>query len=921
MIHGRSRKALLASAAGLTLGLFAFVGFALAQTSIHRNGFESKPMWTKGGFDAPYQEIAHKIDDREPHNGQGCEFIELDVKQGTHIHYMYPVGKAPINEELRIALWVRANRPGIELLARVVLPNERDPKNLDYCMATYIKAEDKDAYSLVGRWQLIEIRRPVARMKLQQQLLGQEKKREFDFSGAYIDAVVVNLHAGPGPTKVWLDDLEVGPVLSGIPVSIKPDNDKTPGKTASLNRPSSKGAAVEFNSNRLMVGSKRMFFRAIRYSDTMLPVLRNAGFNTICFDANVNPAVVNEAVDLGMWIVPEFRVTNDEGLALQPEEITKQVKRFADNDAVLFRRINGLLAHEQVMQVQRGIQVARGVAPGQPISGDVYDGMMPYSRSLNLVGVHRWPLMTTLEMPKYREWLETRRRLGNPGIFTWTWIQTHMPDWYSEILYNQSAMAEFKEPVGPQPEQIRLLAYTALSSGCRGLAFWSDRFLADSHQGRDRLLCCALLNQELDMIESMLVTVEDAPVWIDTSSKDVKAAVLRCNQGVLVIPIWQGKFSQFVPGQAAAAKLTMVVPQVPKTTQAWEISPAEVRGLKTERVDKGTRVTLNEFGLTGLVVFSSDTNLIGRFQDLARGRRQVAAQWSHDMALYEYEKVVKVQTQLEQMGVTLPDANALLDDAKRRLQKSKDLWDRSQFSDAYHEAERALRPVRILMRAQWEKAVRGLDTPVATPYAVTFYTLPRHWQMMEQVRKSTVSVNQLRGGDFELVADRVQEAWKLDRPTLDEVDMVAERVADIKGAKEKSPVEGRQCLMMQIKPRPGKTTPVALERSVIALSSPGVKLPPGTLVQVSGWVHIPEPITASPDGALMYDSAGGEPMAIRLTDPMPWKKFTVYRRVPSSGLINVTLTMTGIGTVYFDDIRIEPLVPASGVTVTGSLEK
>src|SRR5688572_11901204 len=105
MISGRSSQALIASAAGLTLGLFAFVGFALAQTSIHRNGFESKPMWTKGGFDAPYQEIAHKIDDREPHNGQGSEFIELDAKQGTHIHYQYPIGKAPINEELRIALW------------------------------------------------------------------------------------------------------------------------------------------------------------------------------------------------------------------------------------------------------------------------------------------------------------------------------------------------------------------------------------------------------------------------------------------------------------------------------------------------------------------------------------------------------------------------------------------------------------------------------------------------------------------------------------------------------------------------------------------------------------------------------------------------------------------------------------------------
>jgi hypothetical protein len=59
---------------------------------------------------------------------------------------------------------------------------------------------------------------------------------------------------------------------------------------------------------------------------------------------------------------------------------------------------------------------------------------------------------------------------------------------------------------------------------------------------------------------------------------------------------------------------------------------------------------------------------------------------------------------------------------------------------------------------------------------------------------------------------------------------------------------------------------------------------------------------------LLYDSTGGDAMALRLTDPMPWKKFTVYRRIPASGTIQVTLALTGLGTVYFDDIRIEPLV-------------
>ena len=741
------------------------------------------------------------------------------------------------------------------------------------------------------------------------------------------------MNGGPGPTKVWIDDLEIGPVVAGAPFqnAVRPDNN-TPAKTTSIPSSPGHGSVVAFEASRITVGKKRKLYRAVRYTDTNLSILKDAGFNTVCFDRNVNQAMLNEAADLGMWIVPEFRVADDAGNALAAEEITKQVQRFTDNDAVLFQRISGIQTYEKVSLVSRALQSARAADSGHPFSADVWDGLLPYSRTVNLLGVHRWPLMTTLELPKYRDWLDGRRKLANPGAFTWTWIQTHLPDWYAEMLYNQNAQAEFKDPVGPQPEQIRLLTYSALASGCRGLGFWSDRFLADSHQGRDRLLCCAMLNQEIDMMEPLLVSVDDPPQWIDTSVTDIKAAVLRCKQGTLVMPIWQGRFSQFVPGQAAAAKLVITVPQVPVTTQAWEVSPGDVRELKVERVDRGVKVTLPEFGLTSMIVFTSDTNLMGRFQDQARTRRTKAAQWSYEMAMAEYEKVARVQSQLEVVGATLPEANGLLEDSKRRMQKSKQYWVAHNFTEAYHEADRALRPVRILMRSQWEKAVRGLDSPASSPYAISFYTLPKHWPFMAEINKTTVGPNLLRGGDFEFPPERAQASWKPTRDTLDNLELFAERVADLKVPRaevkdpkaapakgQTLPIEGKQCAMLQVKPHDGTAPPAALERTLVALTSPDVKLAPGTIVQISAWVNIPAPITASADGALVYDSAGGEPLAIRLTGPMPWKKFTVYRRVPASGTINVTLALTGIGTVYFDDVRIEPRVPANGgVIQTGA---
>ena len=170
--------------------------------------------------------------------------------------------------------------------------------------------------------------------------MNKQYDRTIDFTGAYIDALVLNVFGGPGPTKVWIDDLEVGPVTSGPAPIADNNNNSTP-------RIGAKNSAVQFDGNRLMVGKQRMFFRAIRYTDTMLPVLRSAGFNTVCFDRNASPALIAEAAELGMWVVPELRVIGDDGSPLSADEITKQVNTDADNDSVLFRLINGVLDFEK----------------------------------------------------------------------------------------------------------------------------------------------------------------------------------------------------------------------------------------------------------------------------------------------------------------------------------------------------------------------------------------------------------------------------------------------------------------------------------------------------------------------------------------------------------------------------------------------
>src|SRR5260370_13922673 len=533
-----------------------------------------------------------------------------------------------------------------------------------------------------------------------------------------------------------MDDVEVGPITGPNPFqpAVRPVG-PTEGQPVKIPtpRPDGKGVSPEIHGDRLKVGGKPFLFRIITVTDTPLEKLREARFNGVLLDASANPALVREATERGLWVVPMLHMFGSDGNLVSPAALATGLARFTEADT-LFVHLGNALAFEQAKLVARSVDMVTEFDPGRVVGADVWDGLQRYSGKLNLVGVHRWPLMTTLELSRYREWLRLRRELANPTVILWTTVQTHLPEPLAQVLYERSADGSFDEPVGPQPEHIQLLAYTAISAGCRGLAFSSDRFLADSHQGRDRLLACGLLNLELEMLEPLLAGADDVPEWTEASSPDVKAAVICSSQGVLVLPVWQGPFSQYVPGQSAVGKLSIVVPPMAQSMQAWEVSPGDVRHLKTERVVGGTKVTLFDFGLTSAIVFTSNTEVVDRFHEQAKGRRQLAAQWAHDMAAYELEKVSKIEDQLERQGHTLPDAKRLVEDAQRRLKSSRRLWENRAFPEAYLEAQRALRPVRILMRAQWEKAVRGMDSPVASPYAASFYTLPRHRHLLDQVQ-------------------------------------------------------------------------------------------------------------------------------------------------------------------------------------------
>jgi len=946
------------------------VGLATAQTdSMHRNGFAGKqPSFVRGESNIPFAEQEHGISDKHAKNGPTSEYLRIEATpqagatEAQYVHYHYETPIAPISERLTANVQIKALRAGMQVKARVVFPKEKDPRNPDALLTTLVSG---DTYTDVRRWQQLGFGSFPDLLRKHLPVLTARLGRAVDPSGAYVDRIVLNVFGGPGLTDVWIDDLEIGPVKSDpLPVPRPRDPPGVPvGK--------SKGRAVEFSDGQILVDDKPFFMLAVRHSDTPLKTLRDANFNTIWFPNEVPQATIDESIRQGFWIVPTLPSPGsefDERLPVKPDPfklekeadtLSKYLRKFIAADAVLMWDLGTDRTAEDLSRVARASDIVRTYDPRRPRSVDLLDGFSAYSTYVNSIGSHRWPLFSSLELSAYRDWLNQRKALTAPGKMTWTWIQTHLPEWYVAQLTGKPEVDSFEDPIGPHPEQIRILTYLALAAGHRGLGFWSDKYLANSHHGRDRLLELALLNAEIEMLQDVLFSAQDPARWIPTSDAAVQAAVIRGPKEILVLPVYLGGGSQHVPPQGAIPTLSITIPAVPEGTTPWLITPAYISELKgVRRVAGGTQIDIPEFDTTAAIVFTSDLGITGkvvRWQDHTRFEKgRQAAQWALQQAIEQFNKALAIHTKILAVGgPDLPNHEAaeLFKRSRESMTKSKDYAEMKQWDVAYKEARRALRPIRVLMRAHWEKAVSTLDIPTASPYAASFFSLPQHWQFAAQVAGTRPGGNNFAHGGFELSKSASPDGaavsslpgWKVRKAILDPVVATAaildvlEEYRDLPpkltdpgtnryGAQRvvprtpefRQPEFGQQCLFLRIVAKQefdpkGKLLPPpqALERAVLAVDSPPAEFPPGSLVRISFWVKIPAPIQASPDGLVVFDSAGGEPLGFRSGAVTGWREIHLYRRVPSNGKIAMTFALTGLGSVFIDDVRIEPLVPYS----------
>lgn len=888
--------------------------------------------------------------------GAGSEYFLLEAgRAGGSAVVEFAIPTTRVIEDFTLTLSVRSNRTGIALGLRVVLPRERDPSTGEP-LSLVIPG---DAYSTPNKWQVLKATTLERQVRERIVLLrARLNNPNLDLGDMCVDRVLLTADLNPGATEIIVDELKCGPMVA-------PRGDVQAAGDVAATATEVKPIA-EMQLDRLVVEGKPWFPRLAAWHDEPLETLRDAGFNVVWIPAEAEPAVLRQLQELGLWAAATPpQATGEDGRPLKARDAG--MVPFPESTApILFWNLGTRVSPSAKVDVQNWIDQVRSADRQlkRPIMIDVGGLEKVYSRLAPMLGTSRHVVHTTFSFKDYRNWLAQRRKLARAGAFHWTWVQTEAApahtDWRSAGMH---------APVVVEPEQIRLQTYAAIAAGCRGIGFWKTNPLPSATAGGDeeevpgdqeRRLILTQLNMELDLIGPSLATgsvVTHTPFEVKPSSipklsqraldfrtteaeladrdallrardddlkrldsikDECEATVISTDVGKFVIPVWYERDSQFVPGQLAANDATIVVPGTDESAAAWEISTTGMKSLTRERVAGGLKIVLPKFDQTAMVLITANREVIAQFRDKIGLIAPKSADAMRSLARAKYERVVRVNEELRQLGLQQRDGATLLARAAALLNEADVAFAAQDFKACRESAENSMQMVRMLQRAHWTDAVRNLSSPLASPHTIAFQTLPSHWKMISQIGRSSLNdTNLLRSGDFEDVDTMFVEGWKNSQRSTEGIRTSAELfpaaqqgkyslrlLAEMQkdNSKEKD-LEGDK---KRHKPEP---PPAVLNDAPVIVSTPQMTVRAGQILHISGWIRIVTPPTSSLDGVMVYDSLLGTAGAVRWTRTNGWQRFEILREVRESGPMKVQLALTGLGEVQFDDLRVVPHAP------------
>ncbi len=922
----------------LVVLMLVLLGSAVLRAETYHAHFDdtSQVSWQVRIDASQAQKKWHVRNTTVPHEGAACEHLQIATGNlGSLIELSHQLPSSRIINELTASLWFKSNRRGTRIGLEAVLPHQIDPETGALARIYLIG----DTYTDEGKWQQLHCITTDTLVNQSLGLLrGRSKLRQVDSRDMYVERVLIVTRSSSDQIEFLLDDLKLTPIVH--------PNQSVLETAAAVNKQNSK-PIVEFLLDRIQLQGQPMFPRMSRFHGESLDELKQAGLNVIWAPQFDDYKFLSELQSHGLWaMATPPRPQDQDGSFLASRDAT--LIPFDEQSApIIFWNLGTRIPGKQwdelrsrVGQIQSADQQFK-----RPIMADVLGKERQIAREVSMIGSSPHILNSDVSLLEYRDTLIDKTRIA-PGRFLWTWIQTEPTS--ANVRWRSSSN---KSPIIIEPEQIRLQTYATLSAGCRGNGYWTTTRLDDTTVpgALERKLAIRQLNMEIDLIEHWLATgtvishvpfslkqresprikqlgaafknsgtkrllrdelLAEREVQLERekeTAQEMQAAIIHSEYGTLILPVWYRKDAQFVPDQMAGNDATIIIPGGNVSASVWELSTTEIKNLNRERVSGGVKITIPKFDMTSIIIMTSDQGLIDRLRKKVASLSQSSAETCVQLCRAKLERCQKTNAELVDLGVSqiaLMDGPAILERSQNLAKQAETALAGHDYHAARTLARDSMQMLRILQRSQWNEATRKFASAMTSPYTISYSTLPDHWRMIEQIGRSAKNIesNLLRSGDFEDIDTMVVEHWKHEQNAIDGTQAIAELYP-------KDKKSGDFSLRLLAAPLNRNQIPDNVEGPLVRVTTPPLAVRSDQIVHITGWIKVTTSITGNQQGATIQDSIMGPGGALHWNAQSDWQKIDLIREVPQSENLILTLSLNGLGSILFDDLRVIAYTP------------
>ncbi len=817
-------------------------------------------------------------------------------------------------DEFEAVTRVNSTHAGIQLLVRLVLPKQVDPKS-GRPLVTWLRGARSESpleweelsvsltdAAITG--QLVRVRTALDPVRI-------------NADGMYIDRIGIQAEFGPDECVVDLQPVEYGPIV------LRPES---PEATPEPNAGSSIAGPVEnrlrVERNQVFLEDQPTFVRLMPYHGEPHESLDTLGVNALWVDDYRSSERTRVLADEGFVIAaipphPQFdpRDFSQPIVGLRPLD--------QDSSATDIWILGTRVPSKEWPHVRAWAGEVRSAdrLRGRPLMVDVTGAESLVSRLFDFVGVGPPSIHRNLTTGEFRNQILLSSQQSSRLTLPFCWIQTESPNsmtaWRAQLDL---------QPLVMEPEQITMQVMAALSAGSRAVAFWKTKpfgqgKLSESETG----LAVALSNLHIDLFESWLVqgqaqsylavntqparqgqqqgknqfmqnAVSSPLVSVNPLKEQIPrkpdATMISGREGSLILPVMWDAATQFVPGSLYTPEASLTV-RARETASASQITATGVRGIRRVETAGGLAVKIRDLDQFAAVLVASDPSAFTAMAERVDYSAPRAAELRCWIARLKHPRVVDTCRKIDQLAPnTPPSASKSLENAGLWLQNAESALNDGRFAEASRNAERCLRVLRHVQNLYWKDAIRQLPTPTASPFTIAFSALPEHWRMMNTIQAATPSANLIPSGTFRRPQELEESGWQFPR---------REKNAYLTDTDVRmDPGQASRVLRFAASRRQiARLAPSSIPSIVI--SAPSVPVNAGDLLEVRGRVRIGNRVKKEEEYPLMiFDSDLGPEFAVRPALETSWRSFHMYRQASASGLMQVSFALKGGADIRLD---------------------